>query len=147
MKIRIISPGRIREPYLKQAVDQALLRLNRKMAVELIELADSPDQWPLSRALALEGEQMHKRLQPTDFVIALDLAGHWPQATVAGTLNSEVNRWMDRARGDLVFLIGGSNGFEPSVLTRSDVRICLSKLTFTHQLARLILLDLLDQAL
>ena len=89
---------------------------------------------------------MQAKLKPQDLIIALDLAGQWAKPDSRGTLRPILQRWLDQAQGDLVFLIGGSNGLDPQLLRLAQARICLSRLTFTHQMARLILLDLLERA-
>ena len=145
-KIRIISPGKIREGYLREAVESARQALSRQIPVELVEVEDSPDQWPVDRSLAAEAERMRSRLKPLDLIVALDLAGQWPKPDARGSLRPLLQRWREQAQGDLVFLIGGSNGLDPQLLKQAQARICLSRLTFTHQMARLILLDLLARA-
>jgi 23S rRNA (pseudouridine1915-N3)-methyltransferase len=145
-KIRIISPGKIREGYLCEAVETARQALCRHVPVELVEVEDSPDQLPVDRALAVEADRMRARLKPLDLIVALDLAGQWPKPDARGSLNPVLRRWREQAQGDLVFLIGGSNGLDPQLLKQAQARICLSRLTFTHQMARLILLDLLERS-
>ena len=145
--IRIIAPGKIREPYLQQAVEQARKRLAGRISLSIVEVPDSPDNWPVDRALQAEAGQINRHILPGDFVILLDLDGQWPKPDSEGTLRPLLAAWQNRAQGDLVFIIGGSNGIAPILKQRSQSRICLSKLTFTHQLARLILLDLLDRAI
>jgi len=63
-----------------------------------------------------------------------------------GTIRPLLERWRDLAQGDLVFLIGGSNGLAPDLLRSCRERILLSQMTFTHQMARLILLEILANA-
>jgi 23S rRNA (pseudouridine1915-N3)-methyltransferase len=146
-RIRIIAPGRVREPYLRDAIAAARRELARVLPVEIVEVEDSPDQWPVAKALAAEGERMRARLTPDDYIIALDLAGQWVKTDAAGTWRPLLERWLEQARGDLVFLIGGSHGLDPSLLRQAHERICLSQMTFTHQMARLILLEALIRAL
>ncbi|MDD2533444.1 MAG: 23S rRNA (pseudouridine(1915)-N(3))-methyltransferase RlmH [Eubacteriales bacterium] len=153
MKIRIISPGKIREKYLQDAVEIAQLNLQRNLAtgdaIEIIEVEDSPDTWPVDRAMQMEAERIRARLLPGDYLIALDLAGHWPKQDKRGTLAPDLARWLGDAReytSNLVFMIGGSNGLAPELKRQARQRICLSQMTYTHQMARLILLDLLNQA-
>ena len=150
--IRILSPGKIREAYLREAVEQARLALQRQLQasggrVELVEVEDSPDNWPVERALALEAERLRGKLKSGDFVVALDLDGRWPKLNSQGSLQPELARWQAQAQQEtIVFLIGGSNGLAPDLKQQAQVRLCLSRLTFTHQMARLILLDLLGKA-
>jgi len=146
VNIRIISPGRVREPYLRDAIEAARRDLARHCPVELIEVEDSPDNWPVEKALTAEAERIRARLRSNDFLIALDLAGQWVKPDTKGTIRPQIERWCDQAQGDLVFLIGGSNGLAPDLLRSCRERILLSQMTFTHQMARLILLEILANA-
>ena len=83
---------------------------------------------------------------PGDFIVALDLAGQWVKPDSEGTIRPQLERWRSQAQGDLVFLIGGSNGLAPDLLRSCRERILLSQMTFTHQMARLILLEILANA-
>lgn len=146
MNIRIISPGRIREPFLRDAIETARRDLANQCSVEIIEVEDSPDNWPVAKALAAEAERIRARLRPGDYLVALDLAGQWVKPDPEGAIRPQLERWYDQAQGDLVFLIGGSNGLAPDLLAHCRERILLSKMTFTHQMARLILLEILANA-
>ena len=146
MNIRIISPGRVREPYLRDAIEAARRDLARHCPVELIEVEDSPDNWPVEKALAAEAERLRGRLRPGDFIVALDLAGQWIKPDSEGAIRPQLERWRSKAQGDLVFLIGGSNGLATDLLRSCHERILLSQMTFTHQMARLILLEILANA-
>jgi 23S rRNA (pseudouridine1915-N3)-methyltransferase len=132
---------------LRQAIELARKRLVSRVNLSIIEVADSPDNWPVDRSLQAEADQINRHLQPRDYVILLDLDGQWPRLDSEGSLRPQLANWLERAQGELVFIIGGSNGIAPTIKQRSQSRICLSRLTFTHQMARLILLDLLDRAI
>lgn len=146
MNIRILSPGRVREPYLRDAIEAARRDLARHCPVELIEVEDSPDNWPVEKALAAEAERLRARLRPGDFIVALDLAGQWIKPDSEGAIRPQLERWRGQAQGDLVFLIGASNGLATDLLRSCRERILLSQMTFTHQMARLILLEILANA-
>lgn len=146
MNIRIISPGRVREPYLRDAIEAMRRDLARHCPVELIEVEDSPDNWPVEKALTVEAERIRARLRPGDYIVALDLAGQWVKPDSEGTIRPQLERWRSQAQGDLVFLIGASNGLAPDLLRSCRERILLSQMTFTHQMARLILLEILANA-
>jgi len=146
VNIRIISPGRVREPYLRDAISAMRRDLARHCPVELIEVEDSPDNWPVEKALTVEAERIRARLRPGDYIVALDLAGQWVKPDSEGTIRPQLERWRSQAQGDLVFLIGASNGLAPDLLRSCRERILLSQMTFTHQMARLILLEILANA-
>ena len=131
---------------MRDAIETAQRNLARYCPIELIEVEDSPDNWPVEKALSAEADRIRARLRPNDYLIALDLAGQWAKPDAKGTLQLQLRRWRDQAQGDLVFLIGGSNGLAPDLLRSCRERILLSKMTFTHQMARLILLEILANA-
>ncbi len=146
LKIRIVSPGKIREPYLREAVEKAARELSRSFEVEICEVEDSPDNWPVEKALAAEAQRIRAHLKANDYLVALDLEGQWIKPDSQGTLRTKLNTWREQIQGDLVLLIGGSNGLDTNLLAQTRERICLSKMTFTHQMARLLLLELLVKA-
>jgi 23S rRNA (pseudouridine1915-N3)-methyltransferase len=153
LRIQVLSPGKVREPWLQAAIAASLQRLNRQTAqravwVELHEVADVPDSWPSEKALRAEGQRLLEQIGTADFVVALDLQGQWPRQ-IAGqprTLAPDLADWLSQTRGDLVFVIGGSNGLDPTLLARANRRLCLSAMTWTHQMTRLVLLALLEAA-
>ena len=97
MNIRILSPGRVREPYLRDAIEAARRDLVRHCPVELIEVEDSPDNWPVEKALTVEAERIRARLRPGDFIVALDLAGQWVKPDSEGTIRPQLERWRSQA--------------------------------------------------
>ena len=138
MKITILSPGKIREKWLQAGVDEYIKRLGRYCQVDIRLVDDVPDSWPTDKAVAEEGRRLLSRIGPQDFVIALDLNGHtWNSPQLAVQLSD----WFRAGGSEVYFLIGGSNGLSPDVLARANQKFCLSQLTFTHQMTRLILLE------
>ena len=141
MKITLIGPGRIREKWLSEGIAEYVKRLSRYTAVEIIEVADLPDTLPVDRLLAQEGEAILKalsRIRSQSTIIALDLSAR-PIDSVQ--LAQKMGEWLERGGSEVVFLSGGSNGLQPSVLAQTHDRLSLSAMTFTHQLTRLILLE------
>lgn len=162
MQIRLISPGKVREKWLQAAIEVSLQRLDQciqsnpgrlagsglassNRVILLQEVPDMPDSWPAERALEAEGQQLLAKIKIQDYVVALDLHGKVPDLA-AITLAGDLRKWLGLVRGDLVFVIGGSHGLAPAVLRRSDQRLCLSAMTWTHQMTRLVLLELLESA-
>jgi 23S rRNA (pseudouridine1915-N3)-methyltransferase len=138
MKLQIIAAGKIREKWLQEGIAEYVKRLGKYCAVEIIEVPDSPDSLPLDTALQKEGEKMLAAIRENALVIAMDLHGKMLDSV---TFSEELIRDFEKGGASVTFVIGGSNGFSPAVLARTDKRICLSPMTFTHQMTRLILLE------
>lgn len=138
MKLKILACGKIREKWMISGIDEYVKRLGRYCDVEIIEVPDSPDGLPRETALAREGEKLLAQVKEGSFVWVLDLAG---KMYGSEDFSKELIKAFDRGGAELTCLIGGSNGLSPEVIARADARICLSPMTFTHQMTRLILLE------
>jgi len=138
MRLHIIACGKIKEKWLQDGIAEYKKRLSRYCDVEISEVPDSPDQLPRDIALAKEGEKLLSQIKDGAYVWLLDLAGKMHSSE---EFSREVIRAFDKGGAELTCVIGGSNGLAPEVIARADYRICLSPMTFTHQMTRLILLE------
>ncbi len=148
MKLRIICVGRLKENFYRDAVNEFLKRLSRYAEVELIELADEKAPEKLSSAelegvRLSEGRRILEKLREGDTVIALDILGKQLSST---ELAEKLSGWMLEGKSRLAFVIGGSNGLSAEVLSRADFRLSFSKMTFSHQIFRVMLLEQLYRA-
>lgn len=135
MKIKIIAVGMLKEKYLKDMVNEYIKRLSKYTKVEIIEIKEENDTHP--NAKEIEGKKILSFIKPKDYVIALTLnKKEYTSEELANWLN---NKFMKTS--ELVFLIGGSLGLSNNVITRANECLTLSKLTFTHQMSRIILLE------
>ncbi|MBQ4073785.1 MAG: 23S rRNA (pseudouridine(1915)-N(3))-methyltransferase RlmH [Clostridia bacterium] len=143
----IICVGKLREKFYAGAAEEYLKRLSRFGRMEMIELPDLPESQNASPAqcaqvMEKEGDMILSRVKPGDHVIALCIDG--PQY--------ESEKFAARIRenemkgGRQVFIIGGSLGLSPAVIRRADEKLSLSKMTFPHQLARVLLLEQIYRA-
>lgn len=138
MKLKLVSPGRIKDAWLQAALDDFTRRLRRYSQVIFDYVNDAPDQLPLERALNDEADRILSRIRPQDFVVVLDLgAAQMTSERFAG----ELMNWMEAGGSEVVFVIGGSRGLADTVRQRAQVRMAFSEMTFTHQMSRLILLE------
>lgn len=148
MRITIVSVGKAKERFIKDGVAEYAKRLRPYAAVALVEVPDEPVPDRLSARDAeqikeKEGRRLLERLGPDDYVIALALDGvMWSSEELA----AELGRLATYGRSRVAFLIGGTLGLSPAVLKRADVRLSLSRMTFPHQLVRVILLEQLYRA-
>ncbi|SCW54360.1 23S rRNA (pseudouridine1915-N3)-methyltransferase [Ruminococcaceae bacterium YRB3002] len=138
MKIRIICPGKIRERFLTDGIDEYKKRLSKYCTVEIIEVPDCPDTMPVDQALALEGERILAKVSASDILWVMDLHG---KEYTSEELSSLMISDLETGGSTLSIAIGGSNGLSPEVVTRANRRICFGKITMTHQMTRLLLLE------
>ena len=136
MNITVISVGKLKEKYLKQAIDEYSKRLTRYCKIDIIELPDekTPDN-------ASEKEEL--QIKDNMFVIAMDLNAK--QMT-----SEEFSKFIETqgvmGNSNITFVIGGSLGLSQDVIKRANYKICFSKMTFPHQLFRVMLLEQIYRA-
>ena len=138
MKIRIICPGKIRERFLSDGIDEYKKRLSKYCTVEIIEVPDCPDTMPVDQALAQEGEKILSKISSGDVLWVMDLHG---KEYTSEELSEIMISDLERGGSTLNIAIGGSNGLSPELVKRADRRICFGKITMTHQMTRMLLLE------
>jgi len=144
LNLEFLFPGKTREVYLAEGVDDFRKRLARYAEVEIKTLKDvRPAGKPDGQIKKEEGEAILARLNPKALVIALDPGG---RTLSSEELAGQIGTWEAGGRHHLTFLVGGALGLSPEVLARADFRLSLSRLTFTHEMARLILLEQIYRA-
>ena len=148
MQIDIIAPGRVKERYLRDAIDEYSKRLSRYCKLNIIEVADekTPDHASegVDRQIkAKEGERIAKHLKDGAFVIALAING---KQLSSEELAAKINDLGLRGTSHIQLVIGGSIGLDDAILRRADFLLSFSKMTFPHQLMRVILLEQIYRA-
>ena len=138
MNITVISPGKIKERWLREGIQEYEKRLSRYCTVEVVEVQDSSESLPLHVALRQEGERILQKIGDQDFLILLDLQGERFDSPAFSRFLSES---FSAGGSRIVFVIGGSQGVSPDVKKRADRSVCFSPMTFTHQMTRLLLLE------
>lgn len=148
MSTAMAAVGRMKEKALRELAEEYGKRLGRFGKIEMMEVQDLPE--PAAGAAALEeqvktreGEALLQRLRSGDWVIALTLSGRQMDSEGFAKHLAELR---NRGTARIVFLIGGSLGLGGNALRRADEEISLSRMTFPHQLARVILLEQLYRA-
>lgn len=143
MRITLITVGKIKEKYLEDAIAEYSKRLNRYCKMEIIQVADekTPDkagELMETQIRDKEGERILSHIKDGAFVVVL---------AIDGTMISseEMASWLEdlgvRGTSHIQFIIGGSLGLSRKVLNRADYKLSFSKMTFPHQLMRVILLE------
>ena len=146
--ITVLCVGKLRERYFLDAQKEYVKRLSSLMPCAAVEVPDEPEPRQLSGAaigktLRTEGERILSRIPDAAYVIALCVDAKQPASEeLAGKLSD----LFLSGRSDIVFVIGGSLGLHESVLNRAQERMSMSRMTFPHQLARIILLEQLYRA-
>ena len=148
MNAAILCVGRLREKFFADAAAEYVKRISRFGKCEIIEVPDLPEpvnasDADRSRVMDKEGESLLARLKSGDRVIALCIDGPQYESTAFARHIAENEM---RFGGRQVFVIGGSLGLSPAVLRRADEKISLSRMTFPHQLARVLLLEQIYRA-
>ena len=143
MKITVIAVGKIKEKYFTGAIEEYAKRLSRYCKLEIVEVNDekTPDGAGEAQELLIkrkEGERILQKIPENAYVTALAIDG---KALDSEELAAQMEKWNVGGVSHLVFLIGGSLGLSPEVLNRADYRLSFSRMTFPHQLMRVILLE------
>ena len=148
MRIKIYCIGKIKESYLKEGINEYLKRLLPYAKVEIIEVSDepikeNPNKFDIESAKDKEGKKILKLIKNTDYLISLDLdQKEFKSESFAEFLMKNV----EISGSNLSFVIGGSYGLSDELKRRSNNSFSLSKMTFTHQMTRLILLEQIYRA-
>jgi 23S rRNA (pseudouridine1915-N3)-methyltransferase len=143
MKITILTVGKLKEKYWKQAIAEYEKRLSAYSKIEIIEVPDekAPENMSdkeVEQVKEKEGQRLLAKVKQQSTVITLEIKGN--MLTSEG-LAKEIESRMTRGQSDFTFIIGGSNGLHKDVLDRSDYALSFSKMTFPHQMMRVILIE------
>lgn len=131
MKVTILAVGKVKEAYMRQAIEDYSKRLSHYCRLEIREVGEEA-------TIAQEGDSLLRQIPENAYVIALDLHGKEIDSVELATL---IDRSMTGGASHFVLVIGGSDGLDSRVCDRANFRFCLSRLTFPHQLVRLLLLE------
>lgn len=143
MKITIICVGKLKEKYWTGAIVEYSKRLGRYCNLQIIELPD--EKTPDNSSAAMdeiikikEGDRILKAIKDESYVIALAIEG---QMMNSEELADKINNLGILGKSHISFIIGGSLGLSPEVLNRANYKLSFSKMTFPHQLMRVILME------
>ena len=141
MNITVISVGKLKEKYLKQAIDEYSKRLTRYCKIDIIELPDekTPDNASEKEELQIkdkEGQLILSKIKDNMFVIQMTSEEFSKFIETQGVMGNS----------NITFVIGGSLGLSQDVIKRANYKICFSKMTFPHQLFRVMLLEQIYRA-
>ena len=139
--IKIICVGKIKEKYLVDAIEEYKKRISRYTKLEIIELKDhSIDD--INKVLELEKEQIERYIDSKDYVITMEIEGE----QVSSEKFAEKIDNILSINSNITFIIGGSYGLDNSIKNRANYHLSFSKMTFPHQLFRVLLLEQIYRA-
>ncbi|MGE5423032.1 MAG: 23S rRNA (pseudouridine(1915)-N(3))-methyltransferase RlmH [Ignavibacteriales bacterium] len=143
MKFVVISVGKIKESYLKAGIKDFMDRLRPYTSIELVEGLEektppNPTEAQINTVLDKEGRKILAQVREGDYFIALDSRG---RSMTSETFAETIETLLPQGYSRIIFAIGGSHGFSPEVISRANLKLSLSQLTFPHQMAVLIFLE------
>ncbi|SDF65841.1 23S rRNA (pseudouridine(1915)-N(3))-methyltransferase RlmH [Sporolituus thermophilus] len=148
MKITIVAVGKIKEKYLTAGIAEYTKRLGPYCRLEIIEVDEErmpadPSAAAKEKVLAREGERLLKHVRGGSYLIVLDVRG---KALSSEELAEKIDALALTGQSDVTFVIGGAFGLSPAVLAAANERLSFSRMTFTHQMIRLLLVEQLYRA-
>jgi 23S rRNA (pseudouridine1915-N3)-methyltransferase len=141
VNVKIVAVGKIKESFHREEINELVKRLSRYCKLSIIEvdeykLKDDSDKM-VELTLIKEGEALLKQIKSDEYVFLLDLHGNEMSSE---KLSLEMDKLISSGK-NITFVIGGSYGLSSSVRERSNVRLKISPMTFTHQMCRIIILE------
>ena len=138
--ITLITIGKIKEKYITDGIEDYLKRISKYTKIELIELED--ESFDKTKTLKKEAEKILKRLNKKSYIITLEIEGkELSSIELSNLIDNTLNNY-----SDITFVIGGSYGLDDSIKELSNYKLSFSKMTFPHQLFRVILLEQIYRA-
>lgn len=143
MKIQIICVGKLKEKYWTAACDEYCKRLSKYCDINIVEvkesrLPDNPSAAQERQVIDEEGDSILRHIKDGAYVISLEING---KALDSPQLAGKIENLMITGRSHIVFIIGGSLGLSSQVSLRADMKLSFSRMTFPHQMMRVILLE------
>lgn len=139
MRLRFIWVGRTKNPNYRALQEDYLERLSHFVKCEVAEVRDAGG----GDAAEIEGKRILEKLNPNTFACLLDVGG---SSLSSPGLAKEVEKWQNAGMKEVSFIIGGADGVSAEVARRADFKLSLSFLTFTHEMARVVMLEQLYRA-
>ena len=145
MNIKIIAVGKIKEKYIKDALNEYVKRLAPFCAFSVIEIAPEPilDESLSDKYKFLEAQKILPLLKKDSYVITLEING---KSLSSDDFALKIKSIANEGYNEIIFIIGGANGLYDSVCAVSNFKLSFSKMTFTHQLIRLLLTEQIYRA-
>ena len=145
MNIKIIAVGKIKEKFTKEAIEEFQKRLSSYCSLSLVEIPaqEIKDDNLAKKYMEIEGEKILSSIKQDSFVITLEILG---KLLSSEDFAKKINNLSCEGHNEIVFIIGGANGLSPQVSERANFKLSFSKMTFTHQMIRVLLYEQLYRA-
>ena len=148
LRIDLLVVGKLKEHYWRRACEEYTKRLGAFAKVQILELPEArvpqnPSEAQIAAALKEEGQAILAKIAPQSFVTAMCIEG---QMLSSEQLAQQIARQSVQGSGQFAFIIGGSWGLDGAVKARADLKLSMSRMTFPHQLARVMLLEQIYRA-
>jgi 23S rRNA (pseudouridine1915-N3)-methyltransferase len=145
MNIKIIALGRIKEKFLKDGIDEFMKRLTPYASIEIVEIPalEIKDEHLTQKILQQEGDKILSYIKPQSYVITMEING---KMLSSEEFADKINELTNDGIGEIIFVIGSSCGISSTVSNRANFKLSMSKMTFLHQFARLILVEQIYRA-
>ena len=148
LRIDLLVVGKLKEDYWRRACEEYTKRLGSFAKVQILELPEArvpqnPSEAQIAAALKEEGQAILAKIAPQSFVTAMCIEG---QMLSSEQLAQQIARQSVQGSGQFAFIIGGSWGLDGAVKARADLKLSMSRMTFPHQLARVMLLEQIYRA-
>ncbi|MCX7781531.1 MAG: 23S rRNA (pseudouridine(1915)-N(3))-methyltransferase RlmH [Negativicutes bacterium] len=148
MRISIVTVGKIKEKYLSAGIAEFAKRLAPYCRLDIIEvdeerMPDTPSPAAKEKTLTREGERLLKSVRDNSYLIVLDVAG---KQLSSEDFAAKLDSLALSGQSDITFVIGGAFGLAPNILAAAKERLSFSKMTFTHQMIRLLLVEQIYRA-
>ena len=143
MRITIVAVGKIKEKYLTMGISEFVKRLTPYCRLSIIEvdeerMPDNPSDAEKVKVLLKEGERMLKHVKEGTHLIVLDVVG---KLASSEELAEKISNLGISGKSDITFIVGGAFGLSPDIVKVANERLSFSKMTFTHQMIRLLLVE------
>lgn len=145
LKIKIIALGKIKEKFLKSGIDEFLKRLTPYAQISVVEInpIEIKDENLTDKILLQEGEKILSYIKPTDYLITLEING---KEFSSEEFAKHIEDLTNMGTQEIVFVIGSSCGIGKNVSARANLKMSMSRMTFLHEFARLILVEQIYRA-
>ena len=149
LKINIIGIGKIKEKYFSEAIAEYSKRLGAFCKLQIVELAEerirdnNPNASQIDEVLKAEGRRIMLKISPSDFVAAMCIEG---KQLSSEELSDKLDKIALSGKSTVDFVIGGSYGLSDEVKSRADLKLSMSRMTFPHTMARMILCEQIYRA-
>lgn len=149
MQIQIAAVGKIKEKYLAAGIQEFVKRLTPYCKLTITEISeekmpDNPSEAEKAQTLQKEGERLLKSVRPDSYIILLDVVG---KLISSEELSAKLDHLALTGQSNITFVIGGAFGLSDEVRKAAKERISFSKMTFTHQMVRLLLVEQVYRAM